>query len=68
MSSLSPGGALGGPPERRAGPSKKKNVLYIITQSTPGSQNSSGAIESLVRSLCRVSARGEAWVSLGRPA
>jgi hypothetical protein len=50
---------------RRTG--KNKNLLYIITHRTLGLQNSAGAIRVFVRSLCRVSARGVAWVSLGRP-
>ena len=48
-------------------PPKTKNVFYIFTQRTPGLQNSYGAVKILVRSLCRLSARGVAWVSLGRP-
>jgi len=50
----------------RIGPPKNKTSLYITTHRTPGPQNSSGAVENLVRSLCRVSARGVPWVGLGR--
>jgi hypothetical protein len=49
---------------RGAGPPKTKNLLYTITHRTPGSWDT---VKFLVRSLCRVSARGVAWVSLGRP-
>jgi hypothetical protein len=64
MLSLSPGGALGGKPEEEV---KNKKLLYIITHRTPGSHNPYGAVRVLVRSQFQVSARGVAWVSLGRP-
>ena len=63
MSSLSPGGAVDGPGEEVY---QNKNVLYITTHRTPGSQNSSDMVRVLVRSLCRVSAREVPWVGLGR--
>ena len=66
MSSLSPGGALGGPGEEDWTPSKQNLSSTLYTQH-PRSQDSSGAVRVLVTSLCRVSARGVAWVSLGRP-
>ena len=65
MSSLSPGGAVDGPGEEVWTPSKQN--VNIFTHRTSRSQNSSDMVKVLVRSLCRVSARGVAWVSLGRP-
>jgi len=47
---------------RSSGTPQNKNMLYIITHSTPGSQNSPAPVERLVTSLCRVSVRGVAWV------
>ena len=64
MRSLSPGGALGGPGEE-VSPPQKNLLLRITTQGTPMPPNFSGVVESLVRSLCQVSARGVAWVGLG---
>ena len=54
-------------PGQLLGASKPKMLLENFTHGTPGSQNSSGVVKSQDRSLCRASARGVAWVSLGRP-
>jgi hypothetical protein len=48
------------------GASKHKTCLLNFTHATPGSQNSSGMVKRLVRSLCRVSAWEVPWVGLGR--
>jgi hypothetical protein len=64
MSSLSPGGALGGPGEEGWTP-KNTILLYIFTHRTPGSKSSSDMVTVLVWSLCRVLALGVAWVGLG---
>jgi hypothetical protein len=48
MSSLSPGGAVDGPGEEVY---QNKNVLYITTHRTPGSQNLSDAVRVMVKSV-----------------
>ena len=64
MSSLSPGGALGGPGEE-VWTAQKQNLSLIFTHCTSGPQSLSGKVESLVRNLYQVSARRVAWVGLG---
>ena len=66
MPSLSPGGALGGP-GRRSGPPENKTSSLNLYKPHPGPHNLSDRVKDLARSLCRVSARGVAWVGLERP-
>ena len=49
-----------------AGAFRHKNLLKNFPRGTPGSQNSCGPVQILVRSLCRVSAQEVPWESPGR--
>ena len=62
MSILSPGGALGGPGEEGWAP-KNKNLLYIITHRTPGSQNSFDTVKLWLGAYVKYSL----WGGLGEP-